>query len=491
MITVDGVKLRNLQERVCKNELDIARIIEGNIVLGELGIRVVGQTDIADNLPPAVTYIGEYGDAYLVGASAPYDFYIFTRPFDGSNIPTWFNLGSFPVAGPQGPQGQQGIQGPQGTRGATIHAGAVPPTQGSIPDLRDGDFYIDTSSKIFYSYKNGVFKAETTVGGLPGPAGPQGRQGPQGPVGPAGPRGPQGPVGAAATIVGTLSSVDALPPPTESIRHNVYVINDKLYGIIGVDSLSWADLGPLGASGGTKVYSNDVLLTEFDADTKVDKTTAQGIYGLYSFYPDGSNSYVEYTNYPQSGAVAQYDYQGMLNTSTATPTDSTHVISKSYLDSVLNMDQIAAAVLQRVYPVGSAYINFNDPTDPATILGFGTWDRITDCALYGISDNEMPNETKGSNTHSHTLNGAWAEFRPGDQSNSTWYANTQSLPAVQGGGGDIVQQTWTANRATLMEGFGTTTDAGLTEAINIGGSTDTLSTLPIQVKTCYMWQRIY
>ena len=67
-----------------------------------LGIRVIGAIDA---LPiPDGDY--EYGDAYMVGTSTPYDMYIYTRP-DGA-VHTegyWFPIGKFPMPGPQGPKG--------------------------------------------------------------------------------------------------------------------------------------------------------------------------------------------------------------------------------------------------------------------------------------------------------------------------------------------------------------------------------------------------
>jgi hypothetical protein len=44
-----------------------------------------------------------------------------------------------------------------------------------------------------------------------------------------------------------------------------------------------------------------------------------------------------------------------------------HAVPKQQLDSVV------AAVTQALYPVGSIYINAGVTTNPATLLGFGTW----------------------------------------------------------------------------------------------------------------------
>lgn len=66
-----------------------------------LGIKVVGHVDA---LPiPDGTY--EYGDAYTVGAAAPYDMWIYTRADEFHSSAYWFNIGKFPAPGPQGPKG--------------------------------------------------------------------------------------------------------------------------------------------------------------------------------------------------------------------------------------------------------------------------------------------------------------------------------------------------------------------------------------------------
>lgn len=66
-----------------------------------LGIKVVGHVDA---LPiPDSDY--EYGDAYTVGTTTPYDMWIYTRADATHPQDYWFNVGKFPAPGPQGPAG--------------------------------------------------------------------------------------------------------------------------------------------------------------------------------------------------------------------------------------------------------------------------------------------------------------------------------------------------------------------------------------------------
>jgi len=76
------------------------------------------------------------------------------------------------------------------------------------------------------------------------------------------------------------------------------------------------------------------------------------------------------------------------------------------------VDQLRAdtsAVLQVVYRVGSLYWSTNDPTSPATVLGFGTWvpfgpGRAVVC--YDVSQAEFNAAEKTGGTKTHTLTAA-------------------------------------------------------------------------------------
>ena len=144
MIIINDKEYRNLEEQVQYNNERIERFIEGDEVLGRMGIKVVGQVSTADELPNPVIYTGEYGDAYLVGTNTPYDYYIYTRPFAGETEAQWFNLGQFPVAGPKGDPGVAGATGPAGKRGSQWFSGIGTPSTTSGFEV--GDYYINTNT---------------------------------------------------------------------------------------------------------------------------------------------------------------------------------------------------------------------------------------------------------------------------------------------------------------------------------------------------------
>lgn len=232
MLTRDGKQYRNLEEQVLKNKSDIEFMLEQEGVLNEFGIKVVGEGVTIADLPDASTYEGEYGDAYAIGESSPYTLYIWTRANGTHPSAYWFNIGKFPLVGPQGPKGKDGAKGVQGPTGATGPQGMPGPT------------------------------------GATGAQGPQGPQGPQGIQGPQGPQGEKGDAGEPFKIAGKLASTSLLPDPSTVDRNTAYLIPDAteagtydMYVITGTDTLMWDNAGhiqsiegpqgPQGAQGAT------------------------------------------------------------------------------------------------------------------------------------------------------------------------------------------------------------------------------------------------
>lgn len=65
------------------------------------------------------------------------------------------------------------------------------------------------------------------------------------------------------------------------------------------------------------------------------------------------------------------------------------------------------AVAQQMYPVGSLYFNASSTTDPATLLGFGTWTAVAGRVLVGYDAGQTEFdtllETGGEKTHTLTV----------------------------------------------------------------------------------------
>lgn len=266
MLEIDNKQLRNLQEQVLKNQHDIADINEANKVLNQFGIKVVGQVLDVEQLPDPSTYVGDYGDAYLVGSKTPYDYYIFTRPNQFHETAFWLNIGVFPLAGPKGDQGEQGAQGPQGD-GSKWYVSANDPA--STQGFKNGDQWLNSSTGYVFSFENSTWINKGNIRGLQGVQGPQGPQGIQGPQGPQGAQGPQGDVGGFISIQGIVANAEQLPTPTSLGNLTVaYLVGAEtpydLYIQIGETSATavWKNMGALNVGTYVTIDGNYVNVLE-------------------------------------------------------------------------------------------------------------------------------------------------------------------------------------------------------------------------------------
>lgn len=132
------------------------------------------------------------GDAYGVGAQAPYDIYVWDTVSE-----TWKNNGT--IQGAQGPTGPAGPTGPQGGIGPTGPTGPAGPTGGAasvdVGNTTTGAPGTQASVSNSGDTHNAVFNF-TVPQGPTGPAGENGAQGPTGATGPTGPTGADGATGA-------------------------------------------------------------------------------------------------------------------------------------------------------------------------------------------------------------------------------------------------------------------------------------------------------
>ncbi|KAI5500365.1 keratin-associated protein family [Trichomonas vaginalis G3] len=71
------------------------------------------------------------------------------------------------------------------------------------------------------------------------------------------------------------------------------------------------------------------------------------------------------------------------------------------------LQTLKTEILQTLYPIGSIYTSMNS-TNPATVLGFGTWQQIVDKFLYCANSSkqtEGSKKIKEANLHAHTHTG--------------------------------------------------------------------------------------
>lgn len=289
MLKYGNRELRNLEEQVEKNAQDIEDFKNANQTIAEFGIYVVGVLASVDDLPAQ----GEnFGDAYLIGSSTPYDMHVWTRDV-ANNTAKWVDLGSFPL---------KGDKGDKGDIGSVIRVDSGEPLNNPTSLY---DFYLDTISGYWYTpylnetgygwSKSFTLKGEKGDRGLQGKQGVQGVpgvQGKTGAIGAKGDKGDKGDTGAAFNVQGTLASSSNLPTPTAAMQDKgyAYIIPDAegtkhIWVIQGSEStsFSWIDVGTAGVGiqgekGADGIGLNTLTNTNLTlGDTTVTYNTTDGI----------------------------------------------------------------------------------------------------------------------------------------------------------------------------------------------------------------------
>ena len=169
---------------------------------------------------------------------------------------------------------------------------------------------------------------------------------------------------------------------------------------------------------------------------------------------------------------------GTIATTVADNTDSsTKIATTAFVQSVKTL------VLQSVFPVGAIYTSYNVSTDPATVLGFGTWSAIEGKVLAGYQSGDSDFGTAGGTggqkdaiipNHTHPA----TSTDSGHQHTYTYRGNT----AGGTGGFSFWENTSTANTSV---GY-----ANITTTISdpTGGEAVTGKNLQPYV-TVHMWRR--
>jgi hypothetical protein len=173
------------------------------------------------------------------------------------------------------------------------------------------------------------------------------------------------------------------------------------------------------------------------------------------------------------------------------------------------IDVAIAAALQTVYPVGSIYINAGVSTNPATLLGFGTWAAFgAGRVMVGLNDSDplfdALEDTGGSKdavvvTHNHTgttaSNGAHQHltvYNALTDDPSQFSPTVFSNKTIAGMGGANGFEFYTLNGASSAANGGLTTSAGThdhTFTTSTTGSSGTNANLQPYI-TVAMWKRI-
>jgi len=175
---------------------------------------------------------------------------------------------------------------------------------------------------------------------------------------------------------------------------------------------------------------------------------------------------------------------------TGTPTAPTAAAGTS--TTQLATTAFATAAVQALYPVGSIYINASVSTNPATLLGFGTWTAFAaGRVLVGLNGAnaafDTVEETGGSAdavvvSHTHTATSTSTVTDPG-HTHLLWCDNDQAGNA--GGGARPLRKEFTRDQIT--DSF-TGITVGTSTSISTVGSSGTNANLQPYI-VVYMWKR--
>ena len=224
------------------------------------------------------------------------------------------------------------------------------------------------------------------------------------------------------------------------------------------------------------IYNSTVIGNTTAAGTGVAIPSGKTI----AVWSDGTN-FAQQTTYLTSPELA-----GTPTAPTASPgTNTTQIATTAFV-------QAAATPISSAYPVGSIYMNASVSTNPATLLGFGTWTalgagRVLLGAGTGGGGTYTAGDTGGSKdaitvSHTHTYSGTTGTGGGSHSHAISPAAWTAGGGAVDGGAfsfGGTVSSTQSTNIDHTHTYSGTTDSTG---------SSGTNANLPPYL-VVYMWQR--
>ena len=146
-------------------------------------------------------------------------------------------------------------------------------------------------------------------------------------------------------------------------------------------------------------------------------------------------------------------------------------------DDGITKEKLKAEIYESMYPIGSQYVNFTDSTNPATLLGFGTWQAVAGRVVVGYdgTQTEFNAAEKTGGEKTHTLTEAQLPVM-----NKQLRRDITGVPAGVGG------SSTTGN--SLVGNFGNTNVYNNSLGISIGGGQAHNNLQPYI--TAYVWKRI-
>jgi hypothetical protein len=147
---------------------------------------------------------------------------------------------------------------------------------------------------------------------------------------------------------------------------------------------------------------------------------------------------------------------------------------------------LAVEIGKLLYPVGSIYNNISVSTNPATLLGFGTWEAIAGRVVVGLDAGNAAFDTLGetggsadaivvSHTHTATVT-------------DPTHSHTVSPPVYYGGGNGLVGAASTSDGASGSAQSTNSVATGISVSNSTTGSSGTNANLQPYV-VAYVWKR--
>lgn len=322
MITKNGKELLNLENSVERLKQLVEQHYAIDRVVADFGITMVN--DPLTQSPEVLGIKGtKWGEAYPVGFGTPYDIWVWTRPNPNEEnvlLGGWLNIG--PLAIP-GPAGKDGV-GERGEPGRTpeIYAGE---TYTEIATPEPGDYFLDKDNGDLYKYTQfgGWGLPIANLKGAPG----ESIQGPPGQTAPI------------ITLLGVVEGTDELPPAGPAYVGKGYIVSFEsgirtVYTVmedeIGSGTYSWKIGGSI--SGYSIIEANGEVVSEWNADTKLDKVSTTGEPRAYTIGANGQQT-ITIVDIDSTDA---YSIAGRTSTGTVrvgTPTAPNDATTKAYVDS--------------------------------------------------------------------------------------------------------------------------------------------------------------
>lgn len=346
MITINNKEYRNIVEQVQHNKELIEQHYARDRVLAEVGIKVMGQKDdesaLVDFIPPGGPEA--WGEAYLVGATEPYDIHIWTRPGE------WFNIGPLNMIGEQGVPGDS-IENAEVTSdnrlkitmddGREIITNTFNTIKGDPGNVGPANALtaatVNPDYTVTFTFQDG--SSATTNKSLRGQPGADSQV-----PGPQGDKGDPGRSIYIKGIVSTIGELDGINPLDDLYgAYLVGTVSPYLVYIPVAEPASFVYAGQF--MGGTVITVGGQTQDTFDADTKLDKITTTGAYRLYGVNPSG-NAWNQIIREAPQTTNSAYKYQPVMYDITSgayvnngliriseTPIENYHTASKGYVDN--------------------------------------------------------------------------------------------------------------------------------------------------------------